>query len=295
VNADDLVGSFGEMILQARDPAVLWPSMLQELQHAIGFDSGYIAASWGTALEGRGAIAVHNEPFMKRNLGRLLAEISPREISLYTDCARNHEDVWPAYRRKELAVFNEVLDPCGVKHMLVRVSVRSGNVAGFNLERCGVSSRFSERQLSIVNAVAPLLHVVEILTLEEQDTDSLQDFAEAHGLTHREMEFVELAVRGLQNGEIAMLKTVSIHTVRNTLARVFEKAGVTTRAELTYAATSYAAEKREREIRPPASNRPDDGLKLFMQRVHEASRRKEAKLEPPRSMSQIVYTPPVPL
>jgi DNA-binding CsgD family transcriptional regulator len=295
--AEELVGSFAEMIVEVRDPSEVWPSMLQELQRAIGFDAGYIAASWGNATEGRGAVAEHDEPFLKRNLGRFLAEIRPEEVALYADQARVHHDVWSRPRQLELAVFREVLDPTGMRHMIVRVSVRHGNVAGFNLERRDVAFPYTERDLHLVDLVAPFLHIVEVLTLRSQDDTIALVFASEHGLTARESEFVALTARGLQNTEIAMLTGVTVNTVRNTLVRVFEKVGVSNRAELAYLASKPAVSHRGQPVLvPPPSRLPDDGLKVFSARVAQVSAGNadgEPLPRPTFRPAHIVYTPPL--
>lgn len=51
-------------------------------------------------------------------------------------------------------------------------------------------------------------------------------------LTPREREVVEHLRAGLTNREIGQVLGISINTVRNTLARMFEKVGVSTRSEL---------------------------------------------------------------
>ncbi len=292
--AQELVGNFAEMIVEVRDPSVAWPSMLQRLQEVVGFDAGYIAASWGNATEGRGAVANHDEPLLKRNLGRYLAEILPEEIALYADRARIHHDVWSRPRQLELAVFREVLDPTGMKHMIVRVSVRHGNVAGFNLERRDAAYPYSERELHLVDMVAPFLHIVEVLTLRAQDDSVSAEFAREHSLTKREAEFVALTARGLQNAEIAMLTGVSANTVRNTLVRIFEKVGVANRAELTYLASRQT--DHDGSIEPPAMQLPDDGLQTFTARVEEAAAGRgitESSRRPKFAPANIVYTPPL--
>jgi DNA-binding CsgD family transcriptional regulator len=289
-----LVSDFAEMILSVRDPAAVWPWMLQKMDELIGFDSGYMAASWTTVTDGRGAVVGHDEPFMKRNLGRMLAEIAPEELARYADRASRAEDVWSSARRKQLSVFNEVLDPANVKKMLVRVSVRQGNVAGFNLERRGIAAEFSDRDLMLVDLVAPFLHMLEVLTLHSQDgSDQTNEFSDKHGLSPREAEFLDLTIRGLQNGEIAMLTGVSKNTVRNTLVKVYEKVGVTNRAELTFVARSPLSEDERR--RPPTlGSIPDDGLSVFAKRVEAASLDKPGLNDTPTkslfSNHRIVYS-----
>lgn len=293
--AQELVGSFAEIIVGHRQPSVLWPALLRRLQETVPFDAGYMAASWGNATEGRGAIAEHDEPFLKRNLGRFLAEIHPEEVARYTDQARVHHDVWSSARQRQLAVFREVLVPTGMKHMLVRVSVRHGNVAGFNLERRDAAFPFIDQELHLVDLVAPFLHIVEVLTLRAEDDSIATSFSREHGLAKRESEFVALATRGLQNAEIAKLVGVSVNTVRNTFVRVFEKVGVANRAELAYLASRPSTEYASAIAIPPA-RLPDDGLQAFTACVEDASAGSIAPGSSRREKAQtsrIVYTPPL--
>jgi len=292
----ELVAEFATMVMEFQEPALVWPAMLMKLQDAIDFDAGYIAASWGNATEGRGAVADHDEPSLKRNLGRYLAEITPEEVALYTDRARVHHEIWSPERQRELAVFREVLLPTGMQHMLVRVSVRHGNVAGLNLER-RTATPFTQRELTLVDLVAPFLHIVEVLTLRGQDDSGLDELTQQHNLTERERELVGLAARGLQNNEIALLAKISTHTVRNTLAKVFEKVGVSNRAELTFLASRPSPiPGAKASIIPPRSRLPGDGLQTFVSRVEDASgKRLPSALEQastPRH-SRIVYTAPL--
>lgn len=292
----DLIASFAELVLATRDPAVLWPAMLQRLQAEIGFDSGYVAGSWGGAMDGRGAVVGHHEPTLKRNLDRFLEELAPEEVATYATRARRHAEVWPALRRKELAVFNEVLEPMGIKHVLVRASWRQGNVVGFNLERTAPVSDFSDRDLALVDAVTPFLHIVEIMTLERDSEEQVDGFAQAHGLSRRETEFLGFTIRGMQNAEIALLTGVSMNRVRNALVRIFDKVGVSNRAELTYLATRRpSVDERARAPVPakrPAAHGAGRGLRAFARRV-EVAATPDAILPVLGAVSpQIIYTPP---
>jgi len=130
-------------------------------------------------------------------------------------------------------------------------------------------------------------------------TSGLDELAQKHSLTDRERELVGLTVRGLQNSEIALLADISAHTVRNTLAKVFEKVGVTNRSELTYLASRPSGELRDGKasIVPPRSRLPGDGLPTFIARVEGASSsvRARSASEPPvtRPRTRIVYTAPL--
>jgi DNA-binding NarL/FixJ family response regulator len=57
-------------------------------------------------------------------------------------------------------------------------------------------------------------------------------------LSNREEDVVRLVVEGLGNREIAQRLTLSEHTVRNYLFRIFDKLGVSSRVELVLYATS---------------------------------------------------------
>ncbi|MGC4067965.1 MAG: helix-turn-helix transcriptional regulator [Polyangiaceae bacterium] len=244
--------------------------MLDRLERSIGFDAGYIAASWGSTDEGRGAVADYDPLFLKKNIGRFLAEILPTEVAHYTERARLHHEVWSSRRQEQLAVFRELLLPARTKHMIVRVGVRNGNVAGFNLERRGMT-QFTERDLQLTNMVAPFLHIAEMLTLRERDDCVSPAFACDYRLTKRECEFVALTSRGLQNTEIALLMNISRNTVRNTLARVFEKVGVSNRAELAYLATRPCEDLPQPQ---PMKVRGKEGRREFTALVRQAAAEK---------------------
>ncbi|HVJ19796.1 MAG TPA: helix-turn-helix transcriptional regulator [Polyangiaceae bacterium] len=294
--AQELIGNFAELIVAERDPARLWPAMLRRVEQAVGFDAGYIAASFGPSTEGRGAVLEHDAQFLKLNLGRFLAEISLEEVARYTERARAHEEVWSEARQRELAVFQEVLFPTNMTRMAVRVSVRQGNVAGFNLERRGRCSPFSEAQLGLIDLAGPFLHIVELLTVDSEDDHTASNLASEYSLSKRESELVGLVTRGLQNSEIGMVLGVSANTVRNTLVRVFEKVGVTNRAELAYHATNLSKAHAGRFSSVEPGSIRDDGTAQFTLRVREAA----ASIAPPpqstvrpRSSSEIVYAPPL--
>jgi DNA-binding CsgD family transcriptional regulator len=295
-HAQELIGNFAELIVAERDPARIWPAMLQRVHQAVGFDAGYIAASFGASTDGRGAVLEHDAQFLKTNLGRLLSEITLEEVCLYTEHARNFRDVWGEARQRSLAVFQEVLLPTGMREMAVRVGVRQGNIAGFNLERRGRCSPFSAEDLALIDLVGPFLHIVELLTEEANDDEGARNLAQEYSLSRREEELVSLVTRGLQNSEIGLLLGLSANTVRNTLARTFEKVGVSNRAELTYHATRLSVDRSGKFIAVGTGSRHDDGTAEFASRVVEATTLKAAAPDSgarPRSSGEIVYTPPL--
>jgi DNA-binding NarL/FixJ family response regulator len=72
-------------------------------------------------------------------------------------------------------------------------------------------------------------------------------------LSKREQEVSRLVVAGLSNREIAESLSLSEHTIKNYLFRIFEKVGVSTRTELVLHMLSEAKPaERERKDQSPA-------------------------------------------
>jgi DNA-binding NarL/FixJ family response regulator len=69
-------------------------------------------------------------------------------------------------------------------------------------------------------------------TLANGDRTRLTDARGQVLLTPRQEQIVHLVVEGLRNREIAQRLNISEHTIRNYLFRIFEKLGVSSRAEL---------------------------------------------------------------
>ncbi len=81
-----------------------------------------------------------------------------------------------------------------------------------------------------------------VKVLEERGALRLLNAKGVPLLTKREEQIVRMVVEGLPNSEIGLKLGVSAHTVRNHLFHVYEKLGVSTRAELIlYASSGLAA------------------------------------------------------
>lgn len=72
----------------------------------------------------------------------------------------------------------------------------------------------------------------------------LDPIAEGH-VTRREAAVVRLAIEGLSNREIARKLSLSEHTVKNYMFRVFEKLGVSNRVELVLSCLNLEIQSRE--------------------------------------------------
>jgi DNA-binding CsgD family transcriptional regulator len=269
-----------EIAIGSRSQDELWPEIVPRLQRLIGFDAGFIASTTGTAAAGQGVIVGHDEESLRANIGRYLSEISLAEVAAYTDRARRHDDVWGRGRRRQLSVFNEVMDPAGSRQIAVQVSHRQGILLGFNLERRSTTCAFKDRELALLDAVAPIVQMADALSRRTRQPE-FSDWANDHGLTSREREVASLVTRGLRNSEIADLLGLSPFTVRNSLVNVFEKAQVSNRAELTFAA-SQAGQVIPHD--PPHRRDPiRDPLVTFHENVRRAAGAGEptGQLRPP--------------
>jgi DNA-binding CsgD family transcriptional regulator len=256
---ESLVGGIAEIALGAASPDEAWPEIIPELERTIGFDSGFVASTTGSIADGRGAFLGHDEGVLRVCLGPYLGQIKREEIGAYTDRARRADEIWNRERRCELAAHYEPLHPRRARHMLVRVGWRNGVLLGVNLER---SSRpFSERELAIVDAIAPVCHLVDLVARRSGFTPA-PAWPAAWKLTAREVDVTTLVLRGLQNSEIAGVLGLSRNTVRNTLARVFPKAGATTRAELVFLAGARA-DHRDGGLRVARDARKDGMIRFF--------------------------------
>jgi DNA-binding CsgD family transcriptional regulator len=288
---DVAAATFAEIVLGSSSPGAAWLAVMSELQRTIGFDSGFVAATTGAVAKGRGAILGHDEADLRLHLAPYLEQIRPDEIRLYADRARPDDEVWSTRRRIELAARYQPLHPRRARHMLVRVSWRSEALLGFNLERA--RRPFGPRELRIVDAVAPICHLIGSAVAGGDDLKAPRAWADAWGLTRRESDVAAMVLRGLQNAEVASALGVSPNTVRNTLARVFLKADASTRAELVFLASGCG----EGADRRPTARRsgPHDGLIRFVERVRRARPAAARVREQPHDGERALITYAAPL
>lgn len=292
-----LAADVAELALTASSPALIWHETMELLARVVGFDAGYVATTSGDPRDAQGALIGYQETFLRTQIGRYLQEFSGPEVAAYTNRARRHDEVWGQSRRGELAVFRDVLHPAGTRALLVRASCRQERLLGINLERRDSALPFDDRALALVDTIAPVIHLVDVLARSPSQGGAHFDaWAESHRLTARERQVAALVLRGLRNAEVAQILGMSPFTVRNTLVNVFEKADVTTRAELVFLASSPA----ELLPAPRAIGAPGaEGLRCFVDRVRAADAVRAAvtavrPASPPRrsGRAKIVYAAP---
>ena len=101
-------------------------------------------------------------------------------------------------------------------------------------------------------------------------------------LTRREDEICSLVAAGLKSREIAVLLKISEHTVKNHVFHIFEKLGISSRAELVL----YLLGQNRAHAREPTTNDVVDGGEPLLERIGVGSYR-------PKRMPQAHgHTPP---
>ncbi|WP_263858325.1 response regulator transcription factor [Waterburya agarophytonicola] len=116
--------------------------------------------------------------------------------------------------------------------------VGNGRLIGtLNFARIGITSAFSDRDLSNLGAVC--LHVSACLASLRQQNNSENSFSlverensQISLLTKREIQVVDLVARGLTNAEIGKELWISHNTVKQALKTVFRKLEVSSRVEM---------------------------------------------------------------
>lgn len=114
----------------------------------------------------------------------------------------------------------------GLDHVLQAPLLGDGRIVGtLNFGRYANDRPYGDDEIAAVSAVAH--HVSTVLAaLPDHDRDLVD-------LTDRELEIGRLVAAGLNNLEIAGQLSISRNTVKESLKRIFRKAHVDSRAELT--------------------------------------------------------------
>jgi DNA-binding CsgD family transcriptional regulator len=137
--------------------------------------------------------------------------------------------------RSRLTFYTHIMSEIKAHHtMWSHLDVRGETVATLALTRRG--GGFHDDDVRLVRELRAVLAIAEgcYRSAHPAPGGELES-----RLTARELEIVRLVVRGLTNPEIAVVLSLSFHTVRNHLNSIFRKLGVTTRAELAGLAASH--------------------------------------------------------
>ncbi len=192
-------------------------------QRLLGFDAGCVFS-----IDGRNLAAVNKEQARVRRFerrgGSYLRELSAFEVAsrLAGDVLLDTE-TYTARQRDRLPFYVQYARPFGISSMIGFFLRQRGKIREIvNFTRHG-HSHFTARDLEGLHRLVPALAL---------SYGPWRMSLPAAPLTPRESEIVGYLSRGLQNAEIASVLGTSPNTVRNQLASLFRKLGVSTRAEL---------------------------------------------------------------
>ena len=214
--------------------AEMGQGIMDALDRMVGCDLGSIlTVAPGEAWAIVGQIA--DNRFLQQNYWRFSQEMSPDEVQGLGGGFTAANDVFVRARRERLSVYREFLHPNGLTNVIAGNWVTDGRVWAIGLAR--KRPTIPARAVARLNAVLP--HLKAALRARTWRGAHDADYPDAGSggpwaLTPAQERTMSLVVRGLTNGEVAGLLGVSPHTVRNTLAEVFKKVGVSRRSELSF-------------------------------------------------------------
>jgi DNA-binding CsgD family transcriptional regulator len=238
-----VVNRVADLALNARSAAEYRRNLLEVLLEAIGGDHGAVCAARGTEV-----VATTVSPQADASFGSLLAASIPQFSFASPDTAllprtQRDSDVLSRRSRERTPLYTEFLRPQGIRECAMRYWRHDLVANWICLAPTGTVRRapFYRRAQATIDRLFPVLALGARVHSPghapsdgPRGVDPVALWTGEHGLTGAEHKLVLLIERGLTNSEIATCLGLSPNTVRNRLAVVFRKLGVTRRAELVY-------------------------------------------------------------
>jgi DNA-binding CsgD family transcriptional regulator len=242
------MGLIAELALASRDLRSFELAWLDCLRPRIGFETACTIMTDASGLTLSAAAIGYPEATLGARFSQYMSELSPSEVAGF--CAKRPAvdlEVVSSSRRRQLAVYRELLLPARVSSFVTNVWHARGAVFGIHLARCGRATAFRDGAVERLSHLLVCVRLGQALLIaDEQRRGGEPDWwPGAWNLSSRESEVARLAARGFSNPEIARLLRVSPHTIRNQLSAVFRKALVSNRAELAFAMASPLDEARQ--------------------------------------------------
>lgn len=223
---------------------------LAALRQGFGFDTAIFFTTGAEACAGPPAgynKSPESRPIFQHyrdNYARLFGDLAKGRHASRRDGAFIDSDVYSLRERMSLPFFCEVTRPQGISQRLVAyLYLRGQELSVVQLCRHGRARPFSGRDLAAFRGLTGTLAVTDAtFRLAEQRPSLAVEAREAARarvpageldvLSKREQQVVAQVRWGYSNSEIAVLLGTSRFTVRNQLARIYEKLGVANRSEL---------------------------------------------------------------
>jgi DNA-binding CsgD family transcriptional regulator len=172
---------------------------------------------------------LEDNEILRRNHWRYATEMQPDELQRLTGSFCLDTELFERARRERMAVYEDFMRPNRQAGFIARYWFMDSRLWGMGMSRS--STQFGALERERLDALFP--HVRAALragALLGGDRAS----GDPWSLTPAEEKVMSLVTRGLTNGEAARLLGISPNTLRNTLARVFAKVGVSRRSELAF-------------------------------------------------------------
>jgi DNA-binding CsgD family transcriptional regulator len=235
----DAASDIAELARCAASAREMCDGLLHVLQPLVGFDSA--ATMSALPAERWSVVGQHlDENLLATNGWRYLLESPTRAVSAFSRGFVRDVDVVEPHVRERAATYREFHRPMGTRVYVARWWVTDGRATMVAMARN--SGTFTDRTLYNLDRLFPSVSAAMRASelLPRPADERVFEFSKDYRLSARQREISALVVRGLRNAEIAALLGVATNTVRNSLAEIFRKTKVCTRAELTYLATSYS-------------------------------------------------------
>ncbi len=161
---------------------------------------------------------------------------------------------YSARQFRDTAIYQEVYRALGLdNHCAVHVPAGPGEILFFGLERSG-GPDFSGEERTLLEFAQPHLANIYALARLQEDRAVLRvepALLNKSGLTPREAEILFWITEGKSNPEIAALLKISLYTVKDHVAAIFNKTGVSNRVAAIVWARDTCAKIRKLETNKP--------------------------------------------
>src|SRR3569832_1937906 len=236
--AEPVWSEISSAALSAQDVLEFRTAVIGKIAAWVGADGGFIQELAPThAPPSEGCVFEQDLSYIRRCAEGWSEVYAPECVPLFDALARNGNvlvdvQVFDRSARGRLVVFVVVFVFLCFCVCFLAI-IETGQHRQTALELVRRSSRLDplgDVAVAKVSEQRPLLAIAEGY-LEKRTRPAARELRVA-GQTSRQLQIAELVVRGLTNREIAFALGISPFTVRTQLVAIFEKAQVTTRAEL---------------------------------------------------------------
>jgi DNA-binding CsgD family transcriptional regulator len=205
-------------------------SMLERLAQPVPYDSAILIPQ---PLDAQGPVAVNRGDHhrvlyqtLRAERARLVAGMEKGSLAIQRQQFYLDTEVFSSSERRNLPFYAEIVRPQGISSQIcARIGFRGSVYALLFLCRHGRSHGFRAGDLETLAPLLPSLGMGYAALASASSVVSEQ-------LSPGEQQLVAYIAKGLRNQDIAAILNRSPNTVRNQISRIFEKLGVSNRAEL---------------------------------------------------------------